>query len=623
MLAKSAKSAKSGLTWVGKYFLKYPIKSFYVFFFAICEVLIFSFPIQITANIIDIVIEGGGLSEAKGQILFLLGLAIFQALLFFSISFLNEVLAHRMTTDMTQDLFESLQFRSLTYHDSQDVGDIMARATGDTRIINIAISPAVRLLFATFAIWIVNIVFAWKVNWRLGVIAIVICILFVLTSLIYAKKLIPFSKRSRESFSEVSQIASNCITGIQEIKGFKSEIWANREFTKKARKLQKREIREGMRGAWFYPMLAVTLFSSTMIALSLYFGFTNQYGVDIHDIIVIAGYITLMAGVSEELEWSMAFLVRAKAGADRIYKVINDNDIGEYINGKEDFDNKPSSIEFKDVSFRYKESLPYCLKNISFKIEENQTIAIVGGPGSGKSTLTKLVQRLYMPTSGKILLGGHPIQNFDNEILRKIISTVEQDIFLFNETIFENIRFGKPEASKDEVIEIAKLAQAHDFIMEMPNQYENLIGEGGVRLSGGQAQRLSIARALLVNPSILIMDDGASALDARTEIKIQEAISNILETHTTLITTHRLAIIAKADAIIILDKGEMVGLGTHETLIRKNIYYRRLFERHYDLPPFEGDINIHQDSEQTFKEDIENPEIEEILKIRRGNLNAK
>ncbi len=261
-----------------------------------------------------------------------------------------------------------------------------------------------------------------------------------------------------------------------------------------------------------------------------------------------------------------------------------------FYEGSNFLDEIPATLEFKNVSFHYDNSEQNVLEEVSFLIRENETFAIVGGPGSGKTTLTKLIQRLYLPTNGEILVGGHPITQFTNESLRKTISTVEQDIFLFNDSITENIRFGNPNASEDDVIDAAKYAEAHEFIKEMPDKYYTLIGERGVRLSGGQAQRISIARALLMNPKILIMDDAAAALDAKTEIKIQKAITEILKTRTTIITTHRLAIISRADVVIILDKGKIVGIGSHEKLIRTNMFYRRLFEQHFELPPLDPDV---------------------------------
>ncbi|MHA1718238.1 MAG: ABC transporter ATP-binding protein [Promethearchaeota archaeon] len=579
----------NSLGWLAKIHLRYPFKTFYVLIGGIIEILIFIWPISITADVIDNSLQGGGLANAKDQLIFLLILSLVQALLFFSVSFLNEVLAHRVTTDITQDLFESLQYRSLTYHDSKDVGNIMARATGDTRTINIAISPAVRIIINITVVWIVSFIITARIHYILTIISIIIFIIFAIATLNYSIKILPLSLKIRERFAGISEIVSGSLTGIQEIKSFVAFPWTKKKFLKKAIKYQEAVIKEETKSAWFYPIFIVTFYAVLMIVLSLYFAYNKLYGVGIKEVILVAGFATFLLGMSEEVQWTMWVLIRAKVSTDRIYDIIKEKDPGDFKDGELIFKGSPATIEFKNVSFRYKPDLPDALTNISFKVEDLQTIAIVGPPGSGKSTITKLIQRLYLPTSGEILLSGKNIADYTNESLRKNITTVEQDIFLFNSSVIDNIRYGKPQASKEEVIEVAKIAEAYDFIQEMHDKFDTLIGERGVRLSGGQAQRLSIARALLLNPSILLMDDGASALDARTEIQIQKAISEILRTRTTLITTHRLAIIAQADLVIILEKGKIVGLGPHERLIRSNHYYRRLFEKHYELPEMEVD----------------------------------
>ncbi len=592
---------RNGLHWLVKYHLKHPFMTFYTYLTAIIEIILFTYPIQIAADIISGVIKGVGLTaDIKADLLTLLWLAGIQVVVFFSISFINEVLAHRITTDMTQEFFESLQYRSLTYHDKQDVGNIMAIATGDTRTINIALSPATRFQISVLTIWVLNLINAFKVHWSLGVIGIVIVILFYIFTFKYAQKLAPLANATRERFSGVSQATASSLEGIREIKGFRSELWAKRRFIKTNKALLKAEIREGKKSAWFFPQLLVTLYAAVLIGLSLFFASQDNAAlpdVSLQSVMVISGYVLMMAGHSEELDWAMSFIVRAKTSADRLYNIIFSEDKGKFLEGGESLEEISTTLEFKNVSFRYNDTEQDVLENVSFSIGENETFAIVGGPGSGKTTLTKLIQRLYLPTNGEILVGGHSITEFTNESLRQTIATVEQDIFLFNDSVTENIRFGKPHASENEVITAAKYAEAHEFIMEMPEKYDTLIGERGVRLSGGQAQRISIARALLMNPKILIMDDAAAALDAKTEIRIQKAITEILKTRTTIITTHRLAIISKANVVIILDKGKMVGIGPHEELIRTNEFYRRLFERHYELPPLESYTNESEVSE--------------------------
>lgn len=255
--------------------------------------------------------------------------------------------------------------------------------------------------------------------------------------------------------------------------------------------------------------------------------------------------------------------------------------------GKLRFETIREGIEFKDVSFKYSEDREWALKDINLEINQGETVAIVGGPGSGKSTFIKLLLRLYDPQKGSVLIDGREIGEYSSNSLREQISAIEQDVFLFSESIRENIAFGKPDASLEEVENSAKLAKVHEFISTYAEGYDTMVGERGITLSGGQKQRIAIARALLMDPLILIMDDASSALDAETESQIQEAIKNILKTRTSVIITHRLALISEADKVIVFEKGEIVAIGPHQKILRTSTHYRRLFESSYELPPME------------------------------------
>ncbi len=312
--------------------------TFYTYIMAIIELILFTYPIRITAKIISGVIEGGGITaDIKTDLLFLLGLAGIQVVVFFSVSFINEVLAHRITTDMTQEFFESLQYRSLTYHDKQNVGNLMAIATGDTRTINIALSPATRFQVSVLTIWVLNLINAFKVHWSLGVIGIVIVVLFYILTLRFAQKLAPLANTTRERFSGVSQITDSSIEGIREIKGFRSELWAKRRFIKTNNALLESEIREGKKSAWFYPQLLVTLYAAILIGLSLFFASQDNPAlptVTLENVMVISGFVLMMIGHTAELDWAMSFIVRAKASADRLYEIIFAEDNGEFLRRK-------------------------------------------------------------------------------------------------------------------------------------------------------------------------------------------------------------------------------------------------------------------------------------------------
>ncbi|MFV2013846.1 MAG: ABC transporter ATP-binding protein [Candidatus Heimdallarchaeota archaeon] len=566
-----------------QYVRKHPWGSLFVFITSIIEPILYMIPIFISANIVGILVEGGGWNDIWGAYKLLIVLATIQVLLFFASSFLNEVLAHRITTDMTYDLFATLQSRSLTYHDTKDTGDIMARATNDTRSVNMGLSPGVRMLLATVAIWVVSGAILYTVNPYLTIVMLFIFIVFTIMTLQYGLRIAPLSNQVLEELAIISSTTSDTLTGIRDIKTYTAQQIFKRNFAKQTFKQAASKEREGILGAWFYPDLMVRLFVLSMVGYGLFL--TYQGSMSFENLVLLTLAMALTGSMAEEMNWIAFVSVGAFAAIERLNLFMTEPDPHDFEDGTLIFENLPASIEFENVTFSYPNTKTPALDGVSFLIEDSQTLAIVGSPGSGKSTITKLIQRLYIPQTGEIRVGNNPITTYTNQSLRENIATVEQDVFLFNDTVKENIAFGKPDTPIEEIIDVANIAQSHKFIEQFENGYETIIGEDGVRLSGGQAQRIAIARAILMNPEILIFDDGASALDSKTEVEIQNAISEILRTRTTIITTHRLAIIAKADKILILEKGKKVGFGSHEELIQGNIFYRNLFEKHFELPP--------------------------------------
>jgi ATP-binding cassette, subfamily B, bacterial len=263
------------------------------------------------------------------------------------------------------------------------------------------------------------------------------------------------------------------------------------------------------------------------------------------------------------------------AGARRILELINtENNLDQNIEGCSQTIH--GAIEFKNVTFRYSEDEPI-LKNINITIKPGQTVAIVGQTGSGKTSLVKLINRTFDVQAGSVLVDGIDVREWYLESLRNQISIIEQDVFLFSRSIAENISFGKQDATREEIIQAAKEAQAHDFIMSFDNGYETIIGERGATLSGGQRQRLALARAFLTAPKILILDDSTSAIDSETEDRIQQAIFRVAQGRTTLLITHRLSQIRWADLIVVLRQGAVAAIGSHETLMRESKSYQRIF----------------------------------------------
>ncbi len=571
--------------WLLSYVTRRPLTSALILVTAIVEPVFYMYALFLSADIIAVLQSGGGWDQIWRIYVVFFPLIVVQVGMFFGSSFFNEVIAHRITTDMTYDLFETLQDRSLTYHDGKDVGEIMSRATNDTRAVNYGLSPGVRMLFGSITVWGVGFYVVYGVEPLFAYAMLVIFIVYLALTISYAKKVAPLSKLSLETLVDVSSIASDSFNGIRDLKAYVSLSRMKRNFAKATATQTRVKEKEGEVGAWFYPDIILRLFILLLIGYATTLLTSGALGID--RFVLLLTTTAMVVAMGEELNWVSFILIQSLTATRRLHEFMNDKDPHYIMDGDVKFEGMSARIEFADVSFRYPGTEVDVLMDLSFTIEDSETLAIIGSPGSGKSTLTKLIQRLYTPTSGEIRLDGIPLSKFENSSLRRNIATVEQDVHLFNDSILENIRFARPDTPLEEVIEVAKIAHAHEFISEFPDGYETLIGDNGVRLSGGQAQRVAIARAIIVNPEILIIDDGASALDAKMEIQIQEAISEILRTRTTIITTHRLAIIAKADRILMLDRGRVIGFGTHEELITRNIEYRKLFEKHFELPPLE------------------------------------
>lgn len=572
------------IRWIVGYLNRYPLMFFLTIIGSVIEITLYASPNLIIGKLIDLFVNNAPNTEILDWIKYLLLLVIIQAIVFYIVATINEVHAHRVTTDMTSDLFKILQNRPQYYHDNVRIGDVMARATGDTRIINIGISPAVRILIQVATLLVIALSLFIAINWKLAMILVITFPIYAFFVYVYAKKLGPESINLREAFGDLAINAHETFRGINEIKSYVSEEATVETFAEISTRHSKHVRRFGMLSAFYPPEL--------IIAISL--GLTVIYGIyliSINDLllsefVVFVGIITLIQFMSRRVRRIANMTVRMIASAKRLQEMM-DTKTTHLSFGKLRFETIREGIEFKDVSFKYSEDREWALKDINLEINQGETVAIVGGPGSGKSTFIKLLLRLYDPQKGSVLIDGREIGEYSSNSLREQISAIEQDVFLFSESIRENIAFGKPDASLEEVENSAKLAKVHEFISTYAEGYDTMVGERGITLSGGQKQRIAIARALLMDPLILIMDDASSALDAETESQIQEAIKNILKTRTSVIITHRLALISEASKVIVFEKGEIVAIGPHQKILRTSTHYRRLFESSYELPPME------------------------------------
>jgi ATP-binding cassette subfamily B protein len=404
----------------------------------------------------------------------------------------------------------------------------------------------------------------------------------------YRKKIAPYAAKKLRRHSDLAVVLQDSITGASVVRSFVAEGLERKKFQKAVKAFRDNSIGEYRVQAKYYPMLA--LYITIGISLILSIVFVLQNSLTIGELVATNLLLLTLVNPTNLIWWATNDMMSGFAACSRLFTALSDDNSE---NGQTKDQSWPKNfmgkIEFRNVTFAYENGdkrRPPVLKNLSFTIEPNQKVALVGPTGCGKTTIAKLLLLLYKPQSGNILLDGINIQNYPLEKLRKKIGYIEQDIYLFSQSILENIAFGNQNANYDEIINIAKLAQVDDFVEEFPDGYDTIVGERGTRLSGGEKQRVAIARAFLTNPAMLILDDSVSAIDSETEEKIGRAMENIISNRTTLLITHRLHAIRTSDKILVLKHGEIVAEGNHLDLIQSSEDYRRIFGKRGLLSDF-------------------------------------
>lgn len=498
---------------------------------------------------------------------------LLRSVLQFGRNFSAELFGQRLERDIREELYVNLLGKSMTFHSLQAVGDLMARATNDVREINLMFSPGINLVVGSGVFMLMPIIFAPRYDPRLIITPLLYIIAYTLAIRQYLRELDPVAGEVRESFGELNSRLAEAIDGVETVKGMSQEKNEVRRFITNARRYRDAVVHQGDIEARFLPLLLLALASAggLLHALILY----AQGILNVGDVVAYFGLLQLLGFPTFVSLFAYSQVALGIAGAKRILQLINkENDLDQNLTGYAR--EMVGEIEFRDVTFLYEEGEP-ALKNISFKVEPGHTVAIVGQTGTGKTTLAKLVNRTYDVDSGQVLVDGVDVRDWNLEALRRRISIIEQDIFLFSRSITANINFGLQEATKEMSIQAARAAQAEEFISSMPDGYETVIGERGVTLSGGQRQRLALARAFLTDPRILILDDSTSAIDSKTEDDIQQAIYAAAKGRTTMIITHRLSQIRWADLILVLRQGKLVAAGSHEELMESSEAYRRIF----------------------------------------------
>jgi len=565
---------KNPIRWIISHLLRN--KPFIVSFMLasiITNTLYASVPI-FTGIAFNTVLQGtSGASQLFRIALIILGVVLVGGVVDLTARLSTEILGKRLATDARDELYVNLLGKSQTFHNRQRVGDIMARAANDMNQLSDMIVPGVDSIVDSFTSLFITLTFIGLLQPQLLLAPVLYTVVFIISLRHYSRKLQPVSNEMRDQFGKINAVLTETVTGIEVVKATAQESQEQRKFEKSARLYRYYYIKNGEIQARYLPPLFLGIALAGAFLHGLFLVMHNQ--LSIGNLVAYMGLMGIIRFPTFISNWSFNLVQLGIAGANRILTILKEEtELDENEDGYSA--EMRGQIIFENVTFRYGDTP--VLKNISFQAEPGQTVAIVGQTGAGKSTLTKLVNRIYDVDEGHIFIDGVDVRDWSMDALRSQISTIEQDIFLFSRSITDNIAYGLGQKADPAAIEqAAHDAQAHDFIMSFKDGYETVIGERGVTLSGGQRQRLAIARALLTNPRILILDDSTSAIDSATEDEIQKAIRRVLQGRTTLLITHRLSQIRWADKILVLRKGELVDQGTHSELIERCDLYRRIF----------------------------------------------
>ena len=575
------------LKYLNKYLFKYKTNLLLGFFIIIIARILLLFTpglIRESLNVIDEFRKGNIISIETVQTeliqnIFLILLAAIAAGIFTFLTRQTIINVSRyIEFDLKNEIYTQYQKLSLSFYKRNQTGDLMNRISEDVSRVRMYFGPALMYSINTITLLIITFFYMYRQSPELTIytispLPILSYTIFKLSGIINIR-----SRIVQESLSKLSSFSQEVFTGIQIVKSYAIQKNKSLEFDNLSKKNKDNQISLVKMQALFFPLMIFLIGISNILVI--YVGGKQYLSGEIENIGIIAEfiiYVNMLTWPVASLGWISSIIQQAEASQKRINEFLKEkSEINYNQNGLKKIN---GSIEFKDVSFTYSESNINAIDNISFKLNNRKSLGIIGVTGSGKTTLIKLITKIYNIEAGKILFDSNSINKYNLECLRKQIGVVSQDSFLFSDSIINNIRFGKEKATLKEVENVCKIAGIHNEIIKFSNGYETILGERGINLSGGQKQRICIARALIKEPKILILDDCLSALDNETEEKIILSLKSILKNTTTIITSHRLSSVQNLNEIIVLDKGKIIQKGNHELLINQNGYYKDVYSK--------------------------------------------
>ncbi len=528
-------------------------------------------------DIIDTVISQGDRSLLVLTAAGIVVAIILRGITAYGNNYLSEAVSQQIVYDIRSALYDHLQRLSFAYHDRTQTGQLMSRATADVEAVRMSLSRGILGLVHTFILFGGISYILISMNWKLALLSLSFIPVIGVSAVMVSRRLRDIWFRIQTLLGVMGTTLEENLTGVKVVKAFSRHREESQKFSDQANQLYHQEMNADRQISFNMPLMVFLI--SLPIALILWYGGRQVIAgtLTIGGLTQFIFYFGLAAMPIRRLGFITNLFSRSMSAGERILEILDAESPVQEKAGAIELKGVRGEVAFENVSFNYDSTIPM-LKNISFKVSPGTLVALAGSSGSGKSTVAHLIPRFYDVSAGAIRIDGTDIREVTLESLRRNVGIVQQDIFLFSATIKENIAYGAVSASMEQIAAAAKAAHLHDFIESLPEGYDTWVGERGITLSGGEKQRLAIARTLLTNPRILIMDDSTSSLDAETEYLIRHDLEKLIKGRTTFIITHRLPVIRNADLILVLEDGQIVASGKHSELMAKDNFYRKIYE---------------------------------------------